>query len=132
MKKLRYIFIAMAACFAFVFTLASCSGSKVSKQYADSINNAAANNNHITVEVAKKDLGNECNDWTLGGNGYMFAVKGYSNLENEEAFNKLIFGGDENTKYEAILIVCANEKCISAKFVEGSGAEVSAILAAAI
>ncbi len=132
MKKLRNIFIAMAACFAFVFALASCSGSKVSKAYADTINNAASNNTHITYETAKRDLGKECNDWTLGGNGYMFAVKGYDNLENEEAFNKLILGGDENTRYEAILIVCANNKCISAKFVEGTGAEVSAVLAAAI
>lgn len=132
MKKFRNIFIAIAACFAFVFTLASCSGSKVSKAYADTINNAAANNNHITVETAKNDLGKECNDWTFGGDGYMFAVKGYDNLENEAAFNKLILGGDENTKYEAILIVCANQKCISAKFVEGTGAEVSAIFTAAI
>lgn len=135
MKVFRNLLIALATlatCFAFVFALASCSGSKVSKAYADNINNAASNNSHITYEVAKNDLGKECNDWTIGGNGFMFAVKGYDNIENEEAFNKLILGGDENTKYEAILIVCTNGKCISAKFVQGTGAEVSAALDAAL
>lgn len=132
MKKLRNIFIAMAACFAFVFALASCSGSKVSKAYADTINNAASNNNHITVETAKNDLGKECNDWTFGGDGLMFAVKGYDNLENEAAFEKLILGGDENNRYEAIIIVCTLGKCTSATFVEGTGEQVSKALANAI
>ena len=132
MKNLKRLLLGLVVSFAFVFMLVSCSGSKVSKAYADNINNAASNNSHVTYEVAKNDLGKECNDWTIGGNGFMFAVKGYDNIENEEAFNKLILGGDENTKYEAILIICTNGKCISAKFVEGTGAEVSAALAAAL
>ncbi len=131
-RNLLVVLATAAACFGFVFALASCSGSKVSKAYADNINNAASNNNHVTYETAKNDLGKECNDWTMGGTGFMFAVKGYDNIENEEAFNRLVLGGDEKTKYEAIFIVCTLGKCTSATFVEGTGEQVSQALANAI
>ena len=132
MKLLRRSLVLIAACFAFVFVLASCSGSKVSKSYADSINKGAESKNYITYEVAKNDLGKECNDWTMGGNGIIFAVKGFDNLDNEEAFNKLVLGGDENTVYCAILITCVGGNCISAVYVEGTGEQVSQKLADSI
>ena len=132
MKLLKRSLVCIALCFAFVFVLASCSGSKVSKAYANSINKAALDKNYITYEVAKKDLGKECNDWTMGGNGIMFAVKGYDNLDNEEAFNKLVMGGDEKTVYCAILVTCVDNNCVSAVYVEGTGEEVSQKLADAI
>jgi len=131
MKALKRILLGMVVGFAFIFVLVSCSGSKVSQAYADTINNSAKSN-PITYETAKNDLGKECNDFTIGKTGYMFAIKGYDNLDNQEAFNKLMFGGDENTKYQVIIIYCDGTNCVNAQYFEGSGAEVSAKLEAAI
>ncbi len=131
MKVLRRGLVGIALCFAFVFLLASCLGSKVSKSYANDINKAAMDKNYVTVETAKKDLGKECNDWTIGGNGLLFAIKGYDNIEDEKAFNKLVYS-DEKAKYEVIIIKCLDEKCVSAYYVEGTGEEVSAKLEDAI
>ena len=150
MKTLKKVLDSLTLCLAFVFALglASCSNanaqsgsasnttqvmnSNVTKAYADSINKAATDNKHVTYNEAKTALGKECNDWTLGGSGVMFAVRGYDSLENEEAFNKLVAGGDEKTVYQAILITCNDGKCVKALYVEGSGEEVSRKLADAI
>ncbi len=127
MKKISSILVGVALCFTFIWVLASCSGSKVSQGYADQINNGATSQKYVTYETAKKELGKECNDFTLGGNGYMFAIKGYESLDNEGSFMKLL-SGDENTKYQLILILCADNNCVNAQYFEGSGAEVSAKL----
>ena len=128
MKLFKKILACVTLCGLFVFGAASCSNaasnSKVSKAYADSINNSATAKTYITVETAKKDLGKECNDWTFDGSGIMFAVKGYDNIENEEAFNKLVLGGDEKTVYCALVITCKDNNCVSALYVEGTGDQV--------
>ena len=122
MKKLRNIFIAMAACFAFVFALASCSGSKVSKDYADKINNSFSAGTLITYEEAKNALGNECIDVTDGGqNGLLVAVKGVTNENYKEKLNIQ----DANTKYDYIVITIVQGKCQRALFATGPASEIN-------
>ena len=132
MKVFKRVLLGVVLSFTFMFALVSCSGSRVTMAYANTINNSAKNKNYVTVETVKKDFGEECNDWTLGGNGYIFAVKGYENLENEASFMKLVAGGDENTKYEVILVYCENNNCLSAQYFEGTGSEISQKLVDAI
>ncbi len=127
MKKVGSILAGVLLCFTFIWVLASCSGSKVSQAYADQINNGVTNKTYVTYDTAKKELGKECNDFTLGGDGYMFAIKGYESLDSEGSFMKLL-SGDENKKYQLILILCADNNCVNAQYFEGSGAEVSAKL----
>ena len=128
MKVLRRSLVGIAICFAFVFFLMSCSGSKVSKSYSNDINKAAMEKNYVTLETVKKDLGKECNDWTIGGNGMIFAVKGYESIDNEAAFNKLILGGDEKTTYQVLIVTFKDNNAVSAQFFEGKGDEISAKL----
>ena len=132
MKKFGGILVGVLLCFTFIWVLASCSGSKVSKAYADSINKGAADANYVTFETVKKDLGKECNDWTFDGSGYIFAVRGYDNLDNQEAFMKLTTEGDENTKYQILIVLCTDNNCVNAQYFEGTGAELTAKLEEAI
>ena len=128
MKRLRGLFVAIAACFAFVFALASCSASKVSKDYADHINNSYSAGTAITYEDAKSILGNECIDVTKVGNGghtgLLVAVKGVSNENYKEMLNTQ----DTNTKYEFIVITIVQDKCTHASYATGTASEVNTSL----
>ena len=125
MNKIKKLFLGLALVFVAMITLAGCS--KVSQSYADKINAAAKTDTPITYQEAKEALGKECSDWTLGGYGIIFAIKGYQ-LDNEEDFKKLLNEGDKTTKYEMILIVCDNEKCKSASYISGTGEQMEEAL----
>jgi len=120
MNKIKKLFLGLALVFVAMITLAGCS--KVSQSYADKINAAAKTDTPITYQEAKEALGKECSDWTFGGNGIMFAIKGYQ-LDNEEDFKKLMDESDKTTKYEMIIIVCSLGKCKSASYISGTGEE---------
>ena len=125
MNKFKKIFLSLALVFVALITLASCS--QISQSYADKINSASKTDNPITYDDAKNTLGKECSDWTLDGNGVMFAIKGYQ-LDSKEDFAKLMDESNKDKKYEVIIILCVNKKCTKASFVSGTGAEVEKAL----
>ena len=108
MKKL-FVF------FALVFSLISLVGcSSVSQSYADKINKAASNKEHITYEEVIKTLGDEAQDWTvtvLGStNGVVYAVKG---VTNPHEFKELL-NSEENV--DCLIITIMNNKATAAKY----------------
>ncbi len=125
MNKFKKVFLSLALVFVALITLASCS--QISKSYADKINSAAKTDNPITYDDAKNALGKECSDWTLGGNGVMFAIKGYQ-LDSKEDFDKLMDESSKDKKYEVIIILCVNKKCTKASFVSGTSDEIEKTL----
>ncbi len=128
-KAFKSLFITLAtvaACFGFVFALASCSSSKVSKEYADQINSSYTAGTAITYEDAKNALGSECIDVTTGNGtaGLLVAVKGVSNENYREKLNNQ----DPNTKYDFIAITVVQGKCTYALFANGTASEVNTSL----
>lgn len=123
---MRSILVAMVAGFVcvFVFVLASCSGSKVSKEYADKINSSYEAGTALTYEVVKEELGNECIDITTSKNGVLVAIKGVSNQEYKEKLN----GTDTNTKYDYIVITVVQEQCQHALFATGPAIDINGAL----
>lgn len=131
MRKFRNVLLSLALAFVFVLTLASCS--KVSQSYADKINEAAKTEEKITYADAKDALGDECWDWTASGlTGFLYAVKGYKSTMTAEELDKKFSEADENTKFEVIVITVAAEKCVSANYFSGTGAEIEAKLTEAL
>ena len=130
MRKFRNVLLSLALAFVFVLTLASCS--KVSQSYADKINEAAKTEEKITYADAKDALGDECWDITFLGNGVLYAVKGYKNTMTAEELDKKFSEADENTKFEVIIITVAAEKCLSANYFSGTGAELEAKISEAL
>jgi len=130
MRKFRNVLLSLALAFVFVLTLASCS--KVSQSYADKINEAAKTEEKITYADAKDALGDECWDITFLGSGFLYAVKGYKSTMTAEELDKKFSEADENTKFEVIVITVAAEKCVSANYFSGTGAEIEAKLTEAL
>lgn len=113
MKKVLKLssLVLMLVCLA---TLVGCS--KISQSYADKINKAAEENEHITYAEVKEALGDEAvfvGVEVLGSaNGAIIAVKGCESLEDIEA--KL----EDGKTVKGITIVIANNKAISAEYSE--------------
>ena len=108
MKKL-FVF------FALLFAVVGLTGcSKVSASYADKINAAAKNDEHITYAEVMKALGDEAQDYTvtvLGStNGVVYAVKGVTSKEDFEELRK----SDKDT--ECLIITIINNKATAAKY----------------
>ena len=117
MKKLKRIFLAIALCFVTVITLASCS--KVSKSYADKINNAYQAGNALTYEDVVNELGDECIDSTIAKNGLLTAVKGLTKENYKEKLN----AASSDTKFEFITITVVQGKCTYAHYASGTANE---------
>ena len=102
--------------FALVFTLVGLVGcSRVSASYADKVNAAAENKEHLTYEQVMKDLGDEAQDWTadvpvVGRGGVIYAIKG---VTTKEEFEEII---DSEEDVECLIITIAGDKAISAKY----------------
>ena len=129
MNRIKKVLLGLALAFVCVVTLASCS--KVSQSYADKINDAAKNNEAISYETAKSDLGDECFD-VLNNSilNVLVAVKGYKNDITWEELDKKLDELDKDTKVSCIIITVAAGKCTTALYFSGSAAEVEAKIAA--
>lgn len=121
MNRIKKVLLGFALAFVLVFTLASCS--KVSQSYADKINNAAEKNEYVTVADAKDALGDECFEVNFILFGGLVAVKGYKNDMTYAELEKKMSEADENTKFEAIVIVYVGSNCRGALYVSGTAAE---------
>ncbi len=90
--------------------------SKVSQSYADKINNAAKDGNHLTYEKVMKDLGDGVTGLAGGLPGHetgaVTAVKGCKTAE--EALEKTLSG----EAYEAIIVTFLNGKATFAEYVK--------------
>ena len=122
MKKFVKVLALLACSLAFVFALASCSN--VSQSYADKINEAAKNNEHISYDDAVDALGDECVDFTLAvlnnHTGALIAVKGVKKDEYEAKVKNAT--AEEAEKLEAIIIVVLLDKCTSATYTNAKDA----------
>ena len=88
MRKIKVLFVSIAAAFIALFALVSCSGSHATQAYSDKVNNLYSASSAITYTEALKDLGNECIDLTTKTNethtGVLVAVKGLTKDNYEE------------------------------------------------
>ena len=114
MKAFKRIIVSLSICLAFVFMLASCS--KVSKSYADEINQRFQNKNCITLQEAKDYLGEECIDLTTNGMGIIVAIKGLTNQNYLEEIAK----AKDDAKFDFIAITVVQNQCQSANYVENA------------
>lgn len=119
MKILKRVLLGFALTSLMVFTLASCS--KVSKSYADKINEAAKTEEKITYEEAKDAFGDEL---LLDVAGQMVAVKGLTKENYKEKLNE----ADGDTKFSVIVVTTLLGKCTSATYFEFTSNEVKAKL----
>ena len=130
MKKLTKIFLSVFLVLGGFLLLASCSN--VSQSYADKVNKAAENKEYITLTQAKEDLGDECFSVIVANSGVIYAVKGYKNTMTNEELSAKFDEADENTKFQTIIIAVLLGNCTKATYVEGTGAEIEAKIAAAM
>ena len=121
-KLLRGMSIAFA--FVMLLVLVSCKGSHISQSYADKINKAAEEGNHITYEEVKKALGDYGVDNTTLGTGTMYAIKGCKNdLSSQLKFIEKI-ADKPDTKISVITINFVGGKATSAVFASGKASDV--------
>ena len=119
MRKFRNILLSLALAFVFVITLASCS--KVSKSYADKINEGFKNGNCLTYQEVKDELGDECIDATHNNanSGLLIAVKGVT----RDNYREMLAKADSTTKYEVLAITVVQGQCQNANYASGTLAE---------
>ena len=114
MKKIISLVLVCVLLVGTMLTLASCSN--VTADYAEKINTAAENDEYITLEQVKKDLGKEAIEYTvsvLGStSGLVIAVKGCESKDDIEA--KL----ESGEKVEGLVIVILNNKATGAAYRE--------------
>ena len=124
MKSLKRVLLGLVVSFAFVFMLVSCSGSKVSKAYADTINNSHQAGNDVTCEDAKTALGDECIEIKTGNTGKLIAIKGLTKDNYQEKLNSV----SDDTRFEFISITVVTDKCTYAFYGSGTVGEIKAAL----
>ena len=126
MKLFKKVFASLSIAFLGLIVLASCSS--VTNSYSQKINDAAYNKEYVTVEDARKELGDECIDLTskviLDGTGTLVGIKGL----NKDNYLDKIKNGDPHVKYDVIMISVIDDKCIGSTFQEMSILELQAIL----
>ncbi len=103
MKKIFKFFLALVACFSIGF-LAACSN--INQEYADKINEEAKDddNEFITLDQVRKDLGDEAVEILVFNTGVVVAVKDCKSVDDIKA--KLDAG--EDVEGLVITIVAGN------------------------
>ena len=128
MKVIRRILAGLAICCGFVFLLAACSSSNVSKNYADKINDSynGGKGTALTYDAVKKDLGDECIDITVINNGtrngILIAVKGLTAANYEERLKN----ASQDEKFDYITITVVQSNCTYANFGTGTAGDIQA------
>ena len=126
MKLFKKVFASLSIAFLGLIVLASCSS--VTHSYSQKINDAAYNKEYVTVEDARKELGDECIDFTskviLDGYGALVGIKGL----NKDNYLDKIKNGDPHDKYDVIMISVIDDKCMGSTFQEMSLLELQAFL----
>lgn len=113
MKKTVRIISLMLVMVLLCGAMISCS--KVSESYAEKINEAADNKEHLTYDEVKEALGdNIVLDATVFGSGLVIAVKG---CENWDEVEDMI---DDGKTVKGIYITFVGSKAMSAEFKEVS------------
>lgn len=118
MKVFKRFLLGLALSFTFIFVLASCS--KVSKSYADKINDSYKNGSALKYEDVKSELGDECIDVTSNKNGRLVAVKGINASNYLEKLQK----ASTDEKFDFISITVVNGDCTYALYATGTAGEV--------
>ena len=120
MKVLKRFLLGLALSFTFIFVLAACS--KITKSYADKINDSYQNKSPLKYEDVKNELGDECIDVTTNKNGRLVAIKGVNSSNYLEKLQKASI--DE--KFDFISITVVNGDCTYALYATGTTGEVLA------
>ena len=120
MKVLKRFLLGLALSFTFIFILSACS--KVSKSYADKINDSYQNKSPLKYEDVKSELGDECIDVTSNKNGRLVAVKGINASNYLEKLQK----ASTDEKFDFISITVINGDCTYALYATGTAGEVLA------